>query len=420
MNVLVIGSGGREHAIVWKLQQSPQVETVYVAPGNVGMRDVVRIEISDYTELAQFALANNIGLSVVGPEVPLCAGIVDVFRNFGLNIFGPDAAGAKLEDSKAFAKEFMARHQIPTAASQTFTDQPAALAYIRTQTAPIVVKADGLAAGKGVTVAETIAEACAAVEQCFEGAFGRAGERVVIEECLIGEEASIIALVDHNSIVPLASSQDHKRAGEGDTGLNTGGMGAYSPAPVVTPALWEQINAEVLQRFLHGCQQEIMDFRGVIYAGIMVTASGPKVLEFNVRFGDPETQVILPRLQSDLVEVMLATINNQLDQITLQWSDDAAVCVVAASGGYPEAYAKGHVISGCDAAEATGVIVFHAGTDCNAAGQLVNSGGRVLGITALGADIKQAVTRAYAGVARISWQDMFYRRDIAHRALHRS
>ncbi|MBT3287449.1 MAG: phosphoribosylamine--glycine ligase [Victivallales bacterium] len=418
MKVLVVGGGGREHALVWKLQQSPQVEQVFCAPGNPGMKDATPVALSAIDELADFAASEGIELTMVGPEVPLCDGIVDAFRAKGLRIVGPDKKAAQLEGSKSYAKEFMARHGMPTAACGVFTEAEPALAYVRGQGAPIVVKADGLAAGKGVIVAMTLAEAEEAVRDCFSGRFGEAGARVLIEECLFGEEASILALADGKTIVPLASSQDHKRLGEGDTGPNTGGMGAYSPAPVVTDELWETINREVLDRFLAGCQADGLDFRGVIYAGVMVTESGPKLLEFNVRFGDPETQAVLMRLDSDLADALVATADGKLDEVELAWSDDPAVCVVLASGGYPASYEKGLPIAGIEEAEATGAVVFHAGTKV-VDGQLVNNGGRVLGVTARGADLRTAVDNAYRAVDCISWQDVCCRRDIAHRAFDR-
>ncbi len=418
MKVLVVGGGGREHALVWKLQQSPQVEQVFCAPGNPGMKGVVPVPVDGLGELADFAEREGIALTMVGPEAPLCAGLVDVFRARGLRIVGPDKRAAQLEGSKAFAKDFMRRHGLPTAASGVFTACEPALDYLRQQGAPIVVKADGLAAGKGVIVAMTLEEAEAAVRDCFSGRFGEAGARVLIEECLFGEEASILALTDGRTIVPLASSQDHKRLGDGDTGPNTGGMGAYSPAPVVTDALWATIRREVLDRFLAGCQADGLDFRGVIYAGIMVTDTGPKVLEFNVRFGDPETQAVLMRLDSDLAEALAATADGRLGDVQLAWSEDPAVCVVMASGGYPEHYEKGLPITGIEAAEATGAVVFHAGTKL-AAGKLVNNGGRVLGVTARGTDLRAALDRAYRAVNCISWPGAYYRRDIAHRALAR-
>lgn len=421
MKVLVVGGGGREHALAWKLAQSPTVSQVICAPGNVGMARAgfTCVPVTDLAELADYAVREGIGLTMVGPEAPLCAGIVNLFRERGLKIFGPTRAAAQLEGSKTYAKEFMDRHGIPTAAWGRFTDKAEALAYLHRVGAPIVVKADGLAAGKGVTVASTVAEAAAAIEECFAGAFGNAGYRVVLEECLIGEEASILAFVDHHSIVPLASSQDHKRVGEGDTGPNTGGMGAYSPAPVVDEALWTVLDALVLQPFLRGCQADGLDYRGIIYAGIMVTASGPKVLEFNCRFGDPETQAVLYRLDSPLDQALLATVDNRLADYRFDWRPDPAVCIVMAAGGYPGTYAKGDVIHGIAEAEATGAAVFHAGTAL-VGGDVVTNGGRVLGVTAGGPDIQAAVDAAYRAVRQIHWDGGFYRSDIAHRALTRS
>jgi phosphoribosylamine--glycine ligase len=418
MKVLVVGGGGREHALVWKLQQSPQVEQVFCAPGNPGMKNITPVALAGVEELAEFATSEGIELTMVGPEAPLCDGIVNAFRARGLRIVGPDRNAAQLEGSKAYAKDFMERHGMPTAACGVFTELEPALAYVREQGAPIVVKADGLAAGKGVIVAMELAEAVEAIEDCFSGRFGDAGAKVVIEECLFGEEASILALCDGKTIVPLASSQDHKRLGEGDSGPNTGGMGAYSPAPVVTDELWETVNRDVLDRFLAGCQADGLNFRGVIYAGIMVTATGPKVLEFNVRFGDPETQAVLMRLDSDLAEALVATADGRLDEVELTWSDDPAVCVVMASGGYPGNYEKGLPITGIEEAEATGAVVFHAGTKL-VDGQLVNNGGRVLGVTARGKDLRTAVDTAYRAVDCIHWQDVCFRRDIAHRAFGR-
>jgi phosphoribosylamine---glycine ligase len=419
MNVLVVGGGGREHALAWKLAQSPQVERVYAAPGNDGMRGVSRISISDHAELAEFAKSHGVGLVMVGPEAPLCAGLVDALRAEGIAAFGPNQKAAQLEGSKAYAKDFMERHGIPTAASGTFDNEADALAYLREHGAPIVVKADGLAAGKGVTVAQSLEEAEAAVSECFAGAFGAAGYSVLIEECLIGEEASILAFVDNHSVKPLASSQDHKPVGEGDTGPNTGGMGAYSPAPVVDDQVWQAVREQVLAPFLKGCQDDGLDYRGIIYAGIMVTDSGIKVLEFNVRFGDPETQAVLHRLESDLAEALLATVENRLCDFEFEWSPEPSVCVVMASGGYPASYEKGHPISGLAEAEATGAIVFHAGSK-NVDGDLVNNGGRVLGVTASGETILEAAEAAYRAVDCISWQDVYIRRDIAHRAIARN
>ncbi|NMA47734.1 MAG: phosphoribosylamine--glycine ligase [Lentisphaerae bacterium] len=416
MNVLIIGGGGREHALAWKIRQSSLVDQLYCAPGNPGMRDVIAVPESDLQALADFAEKNAIGLTMVGPEAPLCAGIVDLFRARGLRIVGPDRHAAQLEGSKSFAKDFMRRHGIPTADATTFDNEAGALAYLRRHGAPIVIKADGLAAGKGVIVAMTMAEAEEALRSCFGGAFGQAGNRVLLEECLFGEEASILALCDGKSIIPLASSQDHKRALDGDLGPNTGGMGAYSPAPIVTDELWQEIDRLVLQPFLSGCRRDALNFRGVIYAGLMLTAKGPKVLEFNVRFGDPETQAILMRLDSDLVEALVATADQCLADIRLCWSPKAAVCVVMAARGYPGSYAKGAAISGLGDAEAGGAVVFHAGTAVKD-GRMVTAGGRVLGVTALGDDIAAAVANAYDAVAKISWDGAQFRRDIAHRAL---
>lgn len=419
MNILLLGAGGREHALAWKMAQSPLAGNIFCSPGNPGMRGVTPIDISEPDKLADFAQANNIGLTMVGPEAPLCAGIADIFRARGLPIVGPGKVAAQLEGSKSYAKDFMRRHGIPTADSRLFDNEADAMAYLRTKGAPIVVKADGLAAGKGVVVAMSLPEAEAAVTACFDGAFGNAGSSVLLEECLFGEEASIIALCDGKCILPLASSQDHKRALEGDKGPNTGGMGAYSPAPVVTDALWKIVDEQVLQPFLKGVQADNLDFRGVIYAGLMFTASGPKVLEFNVRFGDPETQAILPRLESDLVEALLAVAEQRLSLVTLKWSLKPAVCVVLASNGYPGKYEKGKLISGIDDAEKFGAVVFQAGTKLDAGGNLVTAGGRVLGITALGDDIADAVKHAYHAVNCISWDGMQFRRDIAYRALER-
>ena len=418
MNILLIGGGGREHALAWKMAQSPLADKIYCSPGNPGMKGVESVPLTDLEELADFALSHNVGLTMVGPEATLCAGIADVFRKKGLAIVGPDKFAAQLEGSKSFAKDFMKRHGLPTADSAVFDNEADALRYLESHPAPIVVKADGLAAGKGVVVAMEQKEAVDAVKACFDGAFGAAGSRVLLEECLFGEEASIIALCDGKCIKPLASSQDHKRAWDGDTGPNTGGMGAYSPAPVVTDELWTIINEKILQPFLKGVQADGMDFRGIIYAGLMVTDKGPKILEFNVRFGDPETQAILVRLESDLVEALLAVAEGRLSEVELVWSKKPAVCVVLASGGYPGDYAKGKEISGLDEAAATGAVVFHAGTKA-VDGKIVTSGGRVLGVTAMGGDIREAVDNAYRAVDKISWDGMQYRKDIAHRALKR-
>ena len=382
------------------------------------MKGVESIPLGTLDEMADFAVKNNVGLTMVGPEATLCEGIVDVFRAKGLRIVGPDKIAAQLEGSKSFAKDFMNRHGLPTAKATVFDAEAPALEYLKKNGAPIVVKADGLAAGKGVIVAMKAEEAEEAIKACFSGTFGQAGARVLLEECLIGEEASIIALCDGKTIKPLASSQDHKRALDGDLGPNTGGMGAYSPAPVVTDTMWKIIDEKVLQPFLKGVQKDGLNFRGIIYAGLMITKDGPKILEFNVRFGDPETQAILMRLDSDLVEALCAVADGRLADVELRWSAKPAVCVVMASAGYPGSYEKGKVISGLDEAEATGAVVFHAGTKLKD-GKIVTSGGRVLGVTALGVDVADAVKNAYKAVAKISWEGVQYRKDIAHRALNR-
>lgn len=419
MNILLIGSGGREHALAWKLRQSPVAETIYCAPGNPGMKGVVCIDAGTPEELANFAAEHQVALTMVGPEAPLCEGIVDLFRSRGLRIVGPNREAAQLEGSKSYAKDFMTRHGLPTARAAWFENAHDALAYVRKLGAPVVIKADGLAAGKGVTVASTLDEALDAVNDCFDGLFGKAGARVLVEECLFGEEASIIAFCDGKTIVPLASSQDHKRALDGDRGPNTGGMGAYSPAPVVTEDMWQVIDEKVLQPFLRGVQQDGLDFRGVIYAGLMMTLEGPKVLEFNVRFGDPETQAILARLDSDLVEALTLLADGRLAEAKLVWNPRPAVCVVMTAKGYPGSYAKGKVIQGLEAAEETGAVVFHAGTKRDGEGRIVTSGGRVLGVTALGDTIADAVQNAYRAVEKIAFEGATYRSDIAHRALKR-
>lgn len=421
MKILVIGSGGREHAIVWKLAQSPLAEEIYCAPGNAGIADLaecVNIPADDVDTLLEFAQAEKIGLTVVGPEAPLAAGIVDKFTAAGLKIFGPSQKAAMIEGSKALAKEIMEKYGIPTARYAAFTDKEAALAYLDANPAPIVVKADGLAAGKGVVVAMTTAEAREAVESMLSGnAFGAAGARVVIEEYLEGEEVSVLAFSDGKTVLPMVSAQDHKRVFDDDKGPNTGGMGAYSPAPIYTPQLAGQVLQQVLQPAVDGMRQEGRLYKGVLYAGLMLTAQGVKVLEFNARFGDPETQAVLMRLQSDLAEIMLAVIDERLDEYSLSWADEAAVCVVMASGGYPGAYAKGQPISGLpQAAEQADTVVFHAGTKFSGQ-QVVADGGRVLGVTASAPTIKAAIDKAYQAVDLISWQDCFCRRDIGAKAL---
>ena len=426
MKVLIIGGGGREHALAWKVAQSRRVERVFVAPGNAGTaREAgvanVAIDVADLDGLVAFARKESIDLTIVGPEAPLVAGVVDRFREAELAIFGPTAGAAQLEGSKSFTKDFLARHAIPTAAYRTFTEVEPALAYLAEQGAPIVIKADGLAAGKGVIVAMTLSEAEAAVHDMLEAnAFGDAGARVVIEEFLVGEEASFIVMVDGESVLPMATSQDHKRALDGDEGPNTGGMGAYSPAPVVTEAVYERIMRDVIMPTVHGMAAEGHPYSGFLYAGLMIDQEGnPRVIEYNCRFGDPETQPIMLRLRSDLAELCLAGANGELAGQTCDWDGRAAVGVVLAAGGYPGDYRKGDVIDGIDAAENTGCKVFHAGTADSDRGQVVTAGGRVLCVTALGEGVSRARDLAYEGVGAIGWTDLHYRRDIAYRAIAR-
>ena len=425
MNVLVIGSGGREHALAWKAAQSAGVETVYVAPGNAGTAreaslENVAIDAMDFPALADFAEQNNVGLTIVGPETPLVAGVVDYFQARGLRCFGPSKGAAQLEGSKAFTKDFLARHNIPTGSYANFTELEPALAYLREHGAPIVVKADGLAAGKGVIVAETLAQAEAAVTDMLAGnTFGDAGCRVVIEEFLPGEEASFIVMVDGVNVLAMATSQDHKRIGEGDTGPNTGGMGAYSPAPVVDEIVHQRIMDQVILPTVAGMAAEGNDYTGFLYAGLMIDASGqPRVIEYNCRFGDPETQPIMMRLQSDLVSLCSSALDGTLDQVEAQWDERCAIGVVLAASGYPGDYAKGMPIHGLDAADSDAIKVFHAGT-ARAGDQIVTSGGRVLCVTALGDDIASAQQACYQAADKISWDGMTLRRDIGWRAIAR-
>jgi phosphoribosylamine--glycine ligase len=423
MNVLVIGGGGREHALVWKISQSPLVGKIFCAPGNAGIAELaqcVDFKVDDIDGLLAFAQQQQIGLTVVGPELPLTLGLVDRFRQAGLTVFGADKKAAQIEGSKSFSKDLMAKYGVPTAAYGTFTDAEQAKDFIRQQGAPIVVKADGLAAGKGVIVAQTEAEAIAAVEDILcDGAFGSAGSRVVIEEFLEGEEASFLAFTDGERIVPLASSQDHKAAYDGDTGPNTGGMGAYSPAPVVSQKIHDKIIEQVLKPTIAGMAAEGRSYSSILYAGVMIKEGELKVLEFNARFGDPETQPLLVRLKSDLVPVLLACARGDLSGIELEWHDKAAVCVVMAAGGYPGDYVKGQVIEGLDAAAGIeDVVVFHAGTTVQN-DEIVTAGGRVLGVTGLGTTVAEAIDRAYQGVKAIRWQDVHYRSDIGRKALNR-
>jgi phosphoribosylamine--glycine ligase len=431
MNILVIGSGGREHALAWKASQSSKVDKVFVAPGNAGTAiepglENVPIGADDFNALAEFAQTNDVGLTIVGPEQPLVDGVVDFFNDKQLAIFGPSSGAAQLEGSKSFTKDFLARHDIPTAFYETFTEVDAAIAYINKIGAPIVVKADGLAAGKGVIVAMDIAEAEAAVRDMLAGnAFGEAGHRVVIEEYLDGEEASFIVMADGVNVLPMATSQDHKRVGEGDTGPNTGGMGAYSPAPVVDETIYQRIMDEVIYPTLRGMAEEGNRYTGFLYAGLMIMADGtPKVIEYNCRFGDPETQPIMLRLQSDLVEHCLAAIEGKLDSQQARWDERPAVGIVLAAGGYPNAYNKGDAISGLPelgsmpSDVSTPEKIFHAGTqqiDTN----ICTNGGRVLCATALGNSVLDAQQQAYKLASSISWEGMFFRSDIAWRAIQR-
>ncbi len=425
MKVLIIGSGGREHALAWKCAQSPAVSEVLVAPGNAGtareerVRNV-RVVSDDIEGLAQLAAKENIGLTIVGPEAPLVAGIVDRFEALGLPCFGPTAAAAQLEGSKAFTKDFLRRHDIPTAAYQNFTELEPALEYIRKQGAPIVIKADGLAAGKGVIVAMNLNEAeRAATDMLSGGSFGDAGARIVVEDYLDGEEASFIVVTDGDSILPLATSQDHKTRDEGDVGPNTGGMGAYSPAPVITPEIERQIMDRVVRPTLEGMKADGNPYLGFLYAGLMIMPDGtPRVIEFNCRLGDPETQPILTRLQSDLVEICSATLAGSLSEQHADWDPRAALGVVLAAGGYPAGYATGKTIAGLELADSDTQKVFHAGTTF-AGDTVITSGGRVLCVVGLGETVRQAADTAYNAVDKIEWDGMYYRRDIGHRAIVR-
>ncbi|MBO1061705.1 MAG: phosphoribosylamine--glycine ligase [Aphanizomenon sp.] len=424
MKVLVIGNGGREHALAWKLLQSKKINKLVCVPGNGGTATMPGCEnlplaVDDFAGISEYAVNNDISLVIVGPEVPLAQGITDYLQNQGLMVFGPNKEGAQIEASKAWAKALMTEARVPTAKSAVFTEAAPAKAYIQSEGAPIVIKADGLAAGKGVTVAETIAQAEAAIEAIFQGQFGSAGSSVVIEECLVGQEVSILALTDGLTIRPLLPAQDHKRVGEGDTGENTGGMGAYAPAPIATPQLMARVQTEVLERTIHALQARGIDYRGILYAGLMISPDGDfRVLEFNCRFGDPETQVILPMLETPLEDLILACIEQRLEDMPpIAWKQGAAATVVAASGGYPGEYAKGKVITGLAAAETAGATVFHAGTKLNAAQEVVTDGGRVLNVTGLGENFQEALAQAYAGIENIQFAQMYYRRDIGYRVL---
>jgi len=421
MKILVVGGGGREHALVWKIVQSPKVSKVYCAPGNAGISEqatLVPIQANDLNGLLEFALKEKIDLTVVGPEDPLTRGIVDLFESKGLLIFGANKKAAEIEGSKAFAKEMMKKYRIPTGFYEIFDNRDEAVRYIRNQGAPIVVKADGLAAGKGVIVCKTVEEAIHSVDQIMvEKMFGNAGNRVVVEEYLVGEEASYIAFTDGKTILPLASSQDHKAILDGDQGPNTGGMGAYSPAPVVTDEVHEKIIEKILRPIIYGMGEEGRPYQGVLYAGLMIHEGHPKVLEFNARFGDPETQPALMRMKGDIVPILEACMQGTLSRHKIEWDNRAAVCVVLASQGYPGDYEKGKIIEGLkEVSQMEKVFVFHAGTILKD-GQVITNGGRVLGVTGLGEDISRAIERTYQAVKKISWEGVYYRTDIGQKAL---
>ncbi len=425
MKILIVGSGGREHALAWKTKQAPNVSSVFVAPGNAGTAleaDItnIAINVDDIPALVKFAQDEAIALTIIGPEVPLVAGVVDAFTEAGLKCFGPTAKAAQLEGSKTYCKDFMARHHIPTAEYETFTDTQAAVAYIKAKGAPIVVKADGLAAGKGVIVAETEQQAIDAVEDMLSGnSFGEAGHRVVVEEFLAGEEASFIVIADGDNALPMATSQDHKARDNGDKGPNTGGMGAYSPAPIVTPEMHQRVMNEVINPTLKGMRDDGVPYTGFLYAGLMISNNGSiKVLEYNCRFGDPETQPIMMRLKSNLADLCLAALDKNLVNITTEWDERPALGVVLASGGYPDSYAKGNIISGLPTEDQADSKVFHAGTN-DADGNIVTSGGRVLCACALGDGIADAQAKAYALTNKIHWDGVFYRTDIGFKAIEK-
>ncbi|TJU93831.1 MAG: phosphoribosylamine--glycine ligase [Mesorhizobium sp.] len=421
MNVLLLGSGGREHALAWKIAASPLLTKLYAAPGNPGIgseAELVKLDVTDHAAVAAFCREKKIDLVVVGPEGPLVAGIADDLRAENIRVFGPSKAAARLEGSKGFTKDLCARYNIPTAAYGRFGDLASAKAYIDKTGAPIVIKADGLAAGKGVTVAMTLDEARAALDSCFDGSFGAAGAEVVIEEFMTGEEASFFCLCDGNTALPFGTAQDHKRVGDGDVGPNTGGMGAYSPAPVMTPEMVERTMREIIQPTMRGMADLGAPFAGILFAGLMITDKGPKLIEYNTRFGDPECQVLMMRLKDDLLVLLNAATDGQLAHTSVRWRDEAALTVVMAARGYPGTPEKGSVIRGVEDAAADGVQIFHAGTAING-GALVANGGRVLNVTATGATVGEAQARAYAALDRIDWPDGFCRRDIGWQAVAR-
>ena len=424
MKVLVVGGGGREHALAWKIAQSPLVSKIYCAPGNAGIArhaECIHIGAEDITALRTFAMAKGIDLTVVGPEAPLCAGIVDRFRARGLKVFGPSQKAARIEGSKVFAKQLMERHGIPTAEFRHFDSADRAKAYIEMIGAPMVVKADGLAAGKAVTVCSTVEEAFSAVKRMMiEGEFGASGDQIIVEKCLVGEEASVLAFTDGRTIAIVPSCQDHKPVLDGDRGPNTGGMGAYSPAPVVTSELADLIERDVIVQAVHAMNREERPYQGVLYAGVMISDDGPRVLEFNCRLGDPEMQPIAMRLKSDVVPILLAIVERRLEEATIEWYDDAALCVVMASGGYPREYEKGKLITGLDEVEKMqDVVVFHSGTR-EENGKVLTDGGRVLGVTARGSSIAEAQARAYEAVSKIHFEGAHWRTDIGRRAVVRA
>lgn len=425
MKILIVGSGGREHALAWKVAKSASVEMVYVAPGNAGTClepgiENIDIKVDDINALVDFAEKESVELTIIGPEAPLVDGIVDAFKNAGLNCFGPVKDGARLEGSKVFTKDFLKRQGIPTAEYKVFTEFEPAREYILSHELPVVIKADGLAAGKGVIIASTHEEAVDATKDMLSGSsFGEAGKRVIVEECLKGEEASFIVMVDGKNILPLATSQDHKAVYDGDKGPNTGGMGAYSPAPVLTDEIYQRAMKEVIEPTVKGMADEGCPYTGFLYAGLMVLEDGtPSVLEYNCRFGDPETQPVLLRLKSDLAEMCLAAIDGRLDQVKAEWDERASLGIVMAAGGYPEKYNKGDVITGLPEGESDDLKVFHAGTAMKD-GEVVTSGGRVLCVTALGNSVLEAQEKAYDAVQKISWKDVYYRKDIGYRAIER-